>query len=191
MRFFWVRHGPTHAKGMVGWTDLPADLSDTAQIARVSDHLPKDAVVISSDLTRSITTADAIQGARIRLPHDPDLREMHFGDWELKRSGDIAQSHPDLSRAFWTDPGDHRPPNGESWGDMTIRTGNAVDRLMASHAGRDVIVVAHFGVILGRVADHTNTPPRKVLGQKIDNFSITELRWDGDDWHLGAINHLP
>ena len=39
-RLFLVRHGPTHAKTMVGWSDLPADLSDTAALARLSDHLP-------------------------------------------------------------------------------------------------------------------------------------------------------
>jgi alpha-ribazole phosphatase len=34
-RFWLVRHGPTHAKAMVGWSDLPADLSDTAALSRV------------------------------------------------------------------------------------------------------------------------------------------------------------
>ncbi|PHR02026.1 MAG: histidine phosphatase family protein, partial [Sulfitobacter sp.] len=32
----WVRHGPTHEKAFVGWRDVPADLSDTAQIARLN-----------------------------------------------------------------------------------------------------------------------------------------------------------
>ncbi|HHL22744.1 MAG TPA: histidine phosphatase family protein, partial [Aliiroseovarius sp.] len=26
--WWWLRHGPTHAKGLVGWSDVPADLSD-------------------------------------------------------------------------------------------------------------------------------------------------------------------
>ena len=53
-RFFWVRHGPTHAKTMVGWSDLPADLSDTARLARLSAHLPDGAPVVSSDLVRAV-----------------------------------------------------------------------------------------------------------------------------------------
>ena len=32
---FLIRHGPTHAKGMVGWSDLAADLSDTQALARL------------------------------------------------------------------------------------------------------------------------------------------------------------
>ncbi|MGL6209472.1 MAG: histidine phosphatase family protein, partial [Paracoccaceae bacterium] len=57
-RFFWVRHGPTHAKTMVGWTDLPADLSDTAALDRLKATLPQGAVTISSDLIRATATAD-------------------------------------------------------------------------------------------------------------------------------------
>jgi alpha-ribazole phosphatase len=90
-RFFWVRHGPTHARAMVGWTDLPADLSDTAQLARLSAHLPQDALVVSSDLIRAHDTATAIQGGRLRLPDDPSLREIHFGDWEMAEFDTVPQ----------------------------------------------------------------------------------------------------
>ena len=56
----WVRHGPTHEKTFVGWRDVPADLSDHAQIARLDAHLPKEALMVSSDLIRCVATADAI-----------------------------------------------------------------------------------------------------------------------------------
>ena len=58
---WWVRHGPTHAKTMVGWTDLPADLSDRAQLDRLRAYLP-DAPVVCSDLLRARQTADAVAG---------------------------------------------------------------------------------------------------------------------------------
>jgi len=83
-RFFWVRHGPTHARSMVGWSDIPADLSDTARLARLASHLPEGALVVSSDLIRARATADAIAGPRLRLGDERDLREIHFGDWELQ-----------------------------------------------------------------------------------------------------------
>jgi len=62
-----VRHGPTHAKTMVGHADVPADLSDTAALSRLSNYLP-EVPVVSSDLIRASATADAICGARPRLP---------------------------------------------------------------------------------------------------------------------------
>jgi len=190
-RFWWVRHGPTHYKGMVGWSDLPAHLDDTAQIARLHDFLPEDALVISSDLSRAVATADAIAGARERLPHDAGLREMHFGDWELKTSAEIMQSHPALSRAFWTDPGAVCPPGGESWDDVTRRTGQVVERLMAAHPGRDIVAVAHIGVILTRVGAATGEPGRVVIGQTIDNLSVTRIDHTAGGWRVELVNHLP
>ena len=71
--WYWVRHGPTHAKTLIGWTDLPADLSDQDQIARLDAWLPRDAALVSSDLRRAVATADAIGGGRMRLPHEPGL----------------------------------------------------------------------------------------------------------------------
>lgn len=189
IRFWWVRHGPTHQKGMVGWSDVPADLSDTAAIARLHGHLP-DAPVISSDLIRCVTTADAIQQGRPRLPHDPDLREINFGDWELKTAAEIEATHPDAIRTFWDRPDLNATPGGESWTDMTARVGGAVDRLVETQ-DTDMIVVAHFGAILGQVQRALACPVSEVLGHKIDNLSVTCLAFDGTRWHAEAINHIP
>ena len=79
-----IRHGPTHAKTMVGWSDLPADLSDHAALARLRSALPNEAVMVSSDLIRASATADAVSSGQLRLPNQPELREINFGDWELK-----------------------------------------------------------------------------------------------------------
>lgn len=188
-RFFWVRHGPTHAKAMVGWTDLPADLSDTGQIQRLHLHLPSDALVVSSDLSRAVTTADAITGPRLRLPHDPDLREINFGDWEMKRFYEIEdQNH---ARAYWETPGDTRPPKGESWNEVTHRVNGAVSRLVAAHPTRDFVAVAHFGVILTQVQRALGLKAAQAFSHKIDNFSVTELRLQDGHWSAGQINHLP
>jgi len=188
-RFFWVRHGPTHATGMVGWSDLPADLSDAAQVARLAAHLPGGAVVVSSDLGRSVATADAIAGGRERLAHDPDLREIHFGDWELKPVDAIPdQAH---LRAFWDAPGDVRPPGGESWHEVTARVERAVARLLAAHSGRDIIAVAHMGVILTQVQQALRIGAYEAFGHRIDPLSVTELHHSGGDWRAVAINHSP
>jgi len=188
-RFFWVRHGPTHAKTMVGWSDLPADLSDTAQVERLAGHLPQNALVISSDLSRARATADAIQGQRDRLAHDMDLREIHFGDWELKRFDEIEDEA--LIRNFWDNPGDVRPPNGESWHEVSARVDRAVARVMAAHPGRDIIAVAHFGVILTQVQQALQIGAYEAFAHRIENLSVTELHWQGGRWHAKGINHLP
>lgn len=185
-RFWLVRHGPTHAKAMIGWTDLPADLSDLAALDRLSAHLPSAAPVISSDLSRAIATADTL-GPRVRLAHDADLREIHFGAWERRGFAEVEAEDPTRIRAFWEQPGDIRPPGGESWNDLTARTWAALDRLHG-HAP-DVIVVAHFGPILAALQRAQGATPAQVFAQKIDNLSVTCLTLAPPG--VLAINHNP
>lgn len=186
---WWVRHGPTHARTMVGWTDLPADLSDTGRLSRLEAFLPDAAVVVSSDLRRAVATADAIQGDRQRLPHVSSLREIHFGAWENKTFAEVEAQDAALIRAYWDSPGDIRPPQGESWNDTTSRVNLAVDDLIAQ--GHDhIIAVAHFGVILTQVQRALGLTAYKTLSHKIDNLSVTELRFAADLWDAGPINRL-
>lgn len=188
-RIFWVRHGPTHANSMVGWSDLPADLSDTGQLARLDTHLPNDALVISSDLSRAVTTADAIAGSRTRLNHDPDLREIHFGEWELQAFDTIPdQVH---LRAFWENPGDIRPPGGESWHEVSARIDRAIGRVMDVFPGRDIVAVAHMGAILTQVQQALEVSAYEAFSRRIDNLSVTELHRAGAGWTAAHINHLP
>lgn len=186
-----VRHGPTHAKTMVGWSDLPADLSDTAALERLSAHLPQAATVVSSDLIRATATADAIQEDRARLPHLADLREIHFGDWELRSYRDIESTDPDRIRAYWETPGDVRAPGGESWHQVCARVDAAIDSLIANHPNGDLIIVAHFGVILTQIQRAQKLETDAVFGHKIDNLSITELTRLPAGWQTGRINHTP
>jgi alpha-ribazole phosphatase len=186
-RFWLVRHGPTHAKTFAGWRDIPADLSDTTALARLNAHLPPDAPVISSDLIRAAATADALSVHRPRLPHDPDLREFHFGDWDGLGFDDVARRWPDLSRRYWEEPGDIAPPGGESWVAAAARVERAVSRLPLHP---DIIIVAHIGVILTQFQRAASLTPSQALAQKIDNLSVTCLTF-GPPPQVFAVNHRP
>lgn len=190
-RLFLVRHGPTHAKGLVGWTDLPADLSDTDALARLSGALPQEALVISSDLIRCVATADAIQGDRARLAHCDRLRELHFGLWENKTVAQVQDTHPELSRAYWTDPGDVAAPEGESWNQTQARVSGRIDELVSDHPDHDMIVVAHFGAILTQVQRAAGMAPRAAMAFKIDNLSVTTLEYTEGHWRVLGVNHCP
>ena len=186
---WWVRHGPTHARTMIGWTDLPADLSDTGRLSRLEAFLPDEAVVVSSDLSRAVTTANAIQGERQRLPHLAGLREINFGAWENKSFAEVEAQNAALIRAYWDTPGDIRPPHGESWNDITRRVAGAVDDLM-QQGHRQIIAIAHFGVILTQVQRALKVDAYQTFSHRIDNLSVTEVRFENGDWQAGPINRL-
>ncbi|MCC5974658.1 MAG: histidine phosphatase family protein [Rubellimicrobium sp.] len=191
MTTLWlIRHGPTHETAFTGWRDVPADLSDTAALARLSARLPEGAPVIASTLTRARQTAAALAGPRPRLPDDPDLREFHFGAWDGLGWAEVADRWPDLSRRYWEDPGDTAPPGGESWHEAEARVSRAVDRLIAS-ALTDVIVVAHFGAILTQLRRARRVSAAQVLAQPIAPLSLTRLTRTGASWQVGEVNHHP
>lgn len=186
-RLWLVRHGPTHAKSFVGWTDLPADLSDTAGIARLEAALP-DAPVVSSTLDRAVKTADAIQGLRPRLAHDPRLRETHFGDWENLTWAQIQDRDAALARRVFENPGHHAPPGGESWHAFYDRVHSGIDAITG-----DAIVVAHMGVILAVLQRALGCSAYEALGHKIDNLSVTAITrapQGTDDWSVQSINEI-
>ena len=186
----WVRHGPTHEKAFVGWRDVPADLSDTAGIARLNAHLPKRALLVSSDLIRAVATADVLARGRERLPHAPAIREFHFGEWDGLRFDAIAATHPELSRRYWEEPGDVAPPGGESWNDVAARVGAFVDRMNADHPEAHIIAVAHIGVILTQIQRAAGCSAYAALAHEIGNLSVTRLIHQ-DGWRVEVINHAP
>lgn len=189
MRRLWlVRHGPTGAKGMCGWTDLPADLSDGAALNRLSLALP-DVAVASSDLCRAVATADAIGDGRKRLPHEPGLRELHFGAWEMLTHAECEAADPVLARALWDEPGVHAPPGGEGWDAFSARVGGTVDRLLGRHRG-DLILVCHFGVILSLVQRARGITALEAFGQAVAPLSLTVLRWEPDR-AVELVDHCP
>ncbi|SLN53235.1 Alpha-ribazole phosphatase [Aquimixticola soesokkakensis] len=193
MTLWLVRHGPTHARQFVGWTDVPADLSDTAALARLEAALPQ-APVVSSDLMRAVTTADAIAARRRRLPHSADLRETHFGVWENKTWAEVQALDPDLPRAYFETPGDIAPPQGESWNRLCARTFAAADALLASHG--EVVIVAHMGVIMSFIQRARACSAYEAFAQTIDPLSLTVIDTNGAQgagrdlgrWQLRAVN---
>lgn len=194
VRLWWVRHGPTHCRTMLGWTDLPADLGDRAALDRLNARLPAGAPVISSDLGRAVMTADALSAGRPRLPHDPDLREINFGLWEQRSAEEAERDGPGDIRAFWERPGAVAAPEGESWDQLCARVNRGADRLLelarSGEIGRDVIVVAHLGAILTQVQRARRLTAYGALGQKIDNLSLTRLRHEGA-WQAECVNLAP
>lgn len=188
--WWWVRHGPTHQKAFTGWRDVPADLSDRAALGRLDAALPRGALLVSSDLIRARTTADRLESGRTRLPDAPDLREFHFGDWDGRHFSDVAEAHPELSRAYWETPGDVTPPGGESWNQAAARVAGYVAGLCADHPGRDIVAVAHFGVILTQIAAATGESPAAAIAQKIAPLSVTRIALSGTA-RVHEINHVP
>ena len=190
--YWFVRHGPTHATGFCGHRDLPADLSDTAAINRLKLHLPQNAKILSSDLSRARDTAKAIHNGQLWLPETPSFREMDFGDWDGQDFTTVEKAEPDLWHEFWENPGEARPENGESWHQFYHRIEQALTTLHESGPQGDVIITAHFAVILAAIQLASGMSSKSVFSFKINNFSVTQLDYlhDSNNWRVNNVNVL-
>ncbi|MEX0970585.1 MAG: histidine phosphatase family protein [Paracoccaceae bacterium] len=190
LRLWLVRHGPTHSKEPVGWRDLPADLSDSAAIARLRAALPEGAPLVSSDLSRAVATGDAIASGA-RFDHNAALREINFGRWDGVAHDALPAKDAPLARQFWEQPGDIAPPEGESWNTMAARVTQAVDLLCAYHTG-DLVVVAHFGALLSIIQRAAAIPPAAAFSFTLAPLSLSRVDFLAPGkWRIERVNHCP
>ena len=146
-----LRHGLTEGNERrlyYGWTDLPLSPAGRAQaIERAATRpLPPCGLYATSGLVRTDETLRLLagRGPDIALP---DLREMHFGRFEM-HSYDELKGDADYRR--WIDdcmgPGAVRCPGGESqrqFRERVLRGGNA----LLDMAWESALAVIHGGAI--------------------------------------------
>jgi broad specificity phosphatase PhoE len=90
---------------------------------------------------------------------------------------------------------DEPAPGGESFRDLYNRVTAAIDRFTVEYAGRNIIAVAHGGVIKAALGLALGGLPGKGLDFDIDNCSVTRLDHyavNGHrNWRLPMVNQQP
>ncbi len=192
-----VRHGESEA--MVPGTPFPRvdGHGDPAlapegerQAELLADRLAGHAIdaIYVTTLRRTVQTAAPL-AARLGIEPrvEPDLREVHLGEWEgeVYRQR-VAEGHP-LATKLLVEQRWDVIPGAESAASLRARTRGALERIVAAHPDERVAVFSHGGVIaeiLAQVAD-TNRP-FAFLG--CDNASISQIVAFGGHWILRRFN---
>ena len=117
---------------------------------------------------------------------DPDLHEVHLGEWE----GGImrikaAENHP-VYQAMQAEQRWDVIPGAESWQTLHTRLMRGLDRLHQNHPDQLVAAVVHGGVIGHIVAHATGARPFAFLGAA--NGSITYLVMHDGQIHVRGFN---
>lgn len=201
-RWWWIRHAPVPSgRGMVyGQLDLPSDCSDSAAFQRLAASLPQNAILVTSDLRRTIETAAAIRNAGhktgLNLPEpirEPALREQNFGAWQGLSHDDFAALPDATPHRHWRSAAYIRGPEGENFADVVARVGPAIHRLTEAHAGADIVAVTHGGAIRAALAIALKLDPESALAFSAENLSLTRLDHIADDqegaaWRVTTVN---
>lgn len=103
--------------------------------------------VYTSNLSRAIKSGEIIAAPHCIIPVSiPDLRERSFGIWEGMSFTEIRDQYPEEFNAWADNPLKYSPVGGESTLDMSHRVIAALEKIISSHDGQFVAIVAHGGV---------------------------------------------
>jgi probable phosphoglycerate mutase len=157
-----------------------------AQVCARLAHERIDAVYVTS-LRRTLETAQPLLdrlGIEPRV--EPDLREVHLGEWEggVFRQK-VSEGDPIAIEMFEKQRWDVIP-GAESSEALAARVHAAVERIAASHPDQRVAVFAHGGTIGEICALATKSEPWAFVGS--DNASITHVVVTANRWILRRFN---
>ena len=191
-RIVVVRHGQTHwnvEARIQGHGDSNLTEEGIAQAEAIASRLANEPCdeLISSDLGRAHETARRIaarNGKSIVL--DARLRERAFGVGEGMGYAELDRTYPgSFIRTGAVDP-DLRVPGGESRRQFHARVCDALEDIATKHAGRNLIVVAHGGVLSSLYRHIHGIGLESVHPIPIANASYNLLRHDGRGWAIEA-----
>jgi broad specificity phosphatase PhoE len=147
----FIRHAETDLAGrFCGHSDPPVNNHGLRQIEELIERLKTESIdaVYASDLSRSLTTADAIGRAFALSPIKvPELREIDFGEWE-GLSWQKIESRDRVYACRWSEAYPDLPaPGGELFAAFQSRVLSVVKHLLAITSQRSAAVVTHAGVM--------------------------------------------
>jgi probable phosphoglycerate mutase len=183
-RILAIRHGETAWNvdtRIQGHLDIP--LNDTGrwqarQLARALAARDPIHAIYSSDLQRAHHTAHAIATATSApLVMHAGLRERGFGRFEGKTYAEIEQHWPEESERWRKREPHWAPEGGESLTQMRERVTRTLHELVARHAGEQIALVAHGGVMdqLYRLATGQDLQAPRTW--QLGNTAVNRLLW--------------
>jgi len=150
-RIYLLRHGQVagfEEKRYNGHADVSLTAEGEAQFGLLQLRLKKKEIsaVYSSDLSRCQYGAKLLAADHdLKVQSDAQLRELHIGAWEGKTWTELQALYPQEWQARLADIVNYRVPQGESLADLEARVRPVIARIVASHRGEEVVVVAHGG----------------------------------------------
>jgi len=200
-----LRHGVTEhtsAKRFSGGLggDNPA-LSEEgrAQVRAAAEWLKgiRDRVdaVVSSPVRRTRESAEIVaQQLGLPLEEEPGFAEMEFGEWDGRTFAEVAEGDKSGLDA-WLGDLEAAPPGGESFRAVEKRVLAGLDRVLADHPGRIVVVVSHVTPIKTLVARALRAPLDAVFRMELSPASVSVVSFypdqDGVKGSLRLFNALP
>ncbi|MGQ0842522.1 MAG: bifunctional RNase H/acid phosphatase [Sporichthyaceae bacterium] len=183
-----LRHGvtPHTAERRFSGPSTDPPLSDLGerQAAATARHLAQRGgvdVVVSSPLRRARQTAEAAADALgLEVLIEEDLREADFGMWDGLTFAEVSADWGTELAEWLSDASIAPPGGGESLYAVAHRVAAAQERLLADHAGANLLVVAHVTPIKLLVRLALAAEMHLVHRLQLAPTSLSQVCWYGD-----------
>jgi probable phosphoglycerate mutase len=181
-----LRHGQTELSAerrFAGRGDIPLTAGGLRQAAAAAVRLAGRGgvdVIVTSPLQRARQTAQEVARATgAPLQVEEDLAETDFGKWEGLTFAEASARWPQEVSA-WLSDADAAPPGGESFAVVGRRVRAALDRLLAEHRSRTLVLVSHVTPIKTLACQAMLAPPAALFRIHLDVASLCEIDWFAD-----------
>lgn len=208
-RCYLVRHGQTAWNGedrLQGHTDLPLSPLGVKQADCLRAHFSRRHLhrIFTSGLQRSRQTAHAIASGNGHGGGpivEPELAEMHLGDWEGLTPQEIDAQFEGAYAQWRKAPSSITIPNAEPVDAFRQRARRAFGKIVGSMEQGEVVIVSHGGVIASLLADTLGAEYDAILRRmRLDNAGITAIElgiglphvlWVNRTTHLEHLSRSP
>ena len=164
----------------------PAGREQAYRVAERLEHEDISAIYVTT-LQRTVQTAAPLAERLDLDPRvEPDLREVHLGEWEggsFRRH--VAEGHP-IAQQMYAEQRWDVIPGAEPGDAFAARVRGAITRIAVRHPDEAVVVVSHGGAIGQVLALATGTQGFTFVGS--DNAGISHLVVTDDRWIVRRFN---
>lgn len=193
-----MRHGKVAGPpALYGSTDIPCSEEGGADMALQFGSLVKPDQIISSPMRRCREFAEAVsEQQQIPLTIEHQLKELCFGDWDGVPFDHLQSNWADVE-AYFLNPKEHTPPNGESTAELYQRISEVWEGIVnqwtnnetvSSSEKTHLVIICHGAVIrmiIAHVMQMDHLAPQWFSYLDIRYASLTKIEvntYQGKTW---------
>lgn len=193
-RIILTRHGQTESNRLglfCGHSETQLTGRGREQARALGSRLAPEpiAACYTSDFSRAIETAAiALAGRDVSHAADAALREIHYGEWEMRKERAVAREGSEQYRLLRAEDPAWHPPGGESLPIVRERMAAMLARIIKRHPHETVLVVSHGTAIHCLVAEVLGIAPTHVFRFHVANCGLSEVHIVGGKPVLVTLN---
>ncbi len=196
-RLLLIRHAEVEARyqgvfgGRIDMDLSPRGHEQAARLAKYLQAKPLSAIYASPMKRVQQTLAPLLLNGAPKPVILPDLREVDFGDW-TGLSAEEVQGKFGVSASSWLE---HLEcggiANAECGETLRDRVEPCLERILAAHAGQQVAVFCHGGIIRMLLSILLRWPLSSMAMFEIEYASLTQVRLQQHKTRLQLLNFAP